>query len=570
MSESFDEVVLCVVDVETTGLRPTQDRVIEVAVVTATGAGVELDRWSTLVRPDDRPLAGRLEAVTAAPTFSEIAGDMCHRLSGGLVTGHNVRFDLRMLDAELGRLGHRLPKLDFFDTHAAATVLNVDTPNRSLAVLCDELGVPFTQWHTAEGDVDATLGMALKLLARAKAWGRTDVSSLCHLWMGDDIEWPDLERTGVAVRRDVATFPPGGRQPGNRSLSKPSWRRAGTGETASGESRGFSYTIDMSDMIRPAMIKAVYELVDERRPDEDWPDSWDPLWIELADYVTNGGEDSDEAAFLLGTALVNHASLEEEQTPAGQARVDFYRGDFHALEGISRLEAITTTLDGEDDGIAVEAYTLLADLYRRHGGRDQDVVAAFGQGLDAAVRMAAHREAAVVFDSSELLTTELVIAWWEYTSRRRDVQALVGLHDRLLAAQIATSSYADPGRLAADAVRRFAADGEVNVAEEFYGASFDSWIARNRLEDAAASGERLADVLAKAGRVGDAVKACELLWDSGAADQAVANRHSLILEREKRFGDALAVAERGLTLADSSYADALTKRVARCCKRLSQ
>ena len=40
-----------VVDVETTGLKASRHRIVQVAVVTTLGDGTVLDRWSTLVNP---------------------------------------------------------------------------------------------------------------------------------------------------------------------------------------------------------------------------------------------------------------------------------------------------------------------------------------------------------------------------------------------------------------------------------------------------------------------------------------------------------------------------------------
>lgn len=137
---ALDDVRFVMIDCETTGLRPDGDRIIEIAVVQIDATGAVLSEWSSLVRPTDRPLTGRLAAVVSAPTFAEIAGDLCAKLSTGVVAGHNVGFDLRMIDAELARIGAALPTLEYFDTHQAATFLNVDTPNRSLAVLCSEMG----------------------------------------------------------------------------------------------------------------------------------------------------------------------------------------------------------------------------------------------------------------------------------------------------------------------------------------------------------------------------------------------------------------------------------------------
>ena len=258
MGGPFDDLRLAVVDVETTGIRANEDRIIEVAVVTVDGSGVEHGRWSTLIRPDDRPLTGRLQSVTNAPTFGQIAGDLIERLSSGLIVGHNVRFDLRLIDAELRRMGIELPAVSFLDTYKVATQLNVDTPNRSLAVVCDALGVEFHQWHTAEGDAEATAKVTVALLERAGVWGRTDIQALCGSWYGETSLWPDITPTGVGLRRDPGVFPPGGAQPGSAAVWKPSWRRYGTGESSgSGSENALSFTLDLSDVIRSSTINRV-------------------------------------------------------------------------------------------------------------------------------------------------------------------------------------------------------------------------------------------------------------------------------------------------------------------------
>ena len=44
------ESLFAVVDVETSGLRPGRDHVLQIAVVTVDASGDVVDRWSTLVR----------------------------------------------------------------------------------------------------------------------------------------------------------------------------------------------------------------------------------------------------------------------------------------------------------------------------------------------------------------------------------------------------------------------------------------------------------------------------------------------------------------------------------------
>jgi DNA polymerase-3 subunit epsilon len=100
---------LAFVDVETTGLRPSEDRVAEIGVVTVDADRVE--RWTTLIKPTRRR---ELDSATDsqpvdrhddAPSFAEIATDLARRLSGRLFIAHNARFDHSFLRAEFHRVG---------------------------------------------------------------------------------------------------------------------------------------------------------------------------------------------------------------------------------------------------------------------------------------------------------------------------------------------------------------------------------------------------------------------------------------------------------------------------------
>ena len=136
------------------------------------------------MRPEDpgsSPVSGiRREMPAAAPTFAEIAGDAISRLAGGVVAGHNVIFDLRLLDAELRRLGHQLPTLAYLCTRELAYLLGVDVPNHSLAALCHYFGIDQPRWHTASDDAAATAALLARLVALAASYGRTD---LARLWL---------------------------------------------------------------------------------------------------------------------------------------------------------------------------------------------------------------------------------------------------------------------------------------------------------------------------------------------------------------------------------------------------
>lgn len=569
---TLDHVRFVVIDCETTGLRPATDQIIEIAVVMIDGTGAVLSAWSSLVRPTNRPLTGRLAAVESAPTFAEIAGDLCAQLSTGVVAGHNVGFDLRMIDAELARIGVALPTLEYFDTHQAATFLNVDTPNRSLAVLCSEMGVTFDRWHTAAGDAAATADLIVSLLDRAARWGHSDVSRFLRVWNGPSTVWPDIIPTGRVLVRDPVTFPPGGKQPGHPSLFKPSWRRYGDGSpTPLPDDGEFQFVIRASDYVTAdTYLSALRQIVLDTDPTEPWPTSWEPEWEEWGEHVRLGGEYADEALMqLLEVLLAREAN--RERTPDELAVSEFIGGEFAGLDGIATLERLTTTLasaTGEDALYFVDACVRLADLYRRHGGRHDDVARTFRRAFDAASAACASSAPTDDYDPVSYRLDDVLRAWWEYTERRRDVEDLINLYNAASAPHLRYGQFSEPGRLAAQSIRSYVYANELPVAERLYTALTPNWPDNCGYELSLAI-ERWAFVLAGDGRTDEALAICENAWARGWTSEELANRHSLILERLKRYEEALDIAERGLTLPPHHDREALEKRALRCRERLA-
>jgi DNA polymerase-3 subunit epsilon len=99
---------LAFVDVETTGLSPTENRIAEIGVVTVDDGCVE--RWTTLLQPSSRreactPTDSAVDGTNDAPRFRDIAADLARRLEGRLFVAHNARFDYSFLRAEFERAG---------------------------------------------------------------------------------------------------------------------------------------------------------------------------------------------------------------------------------------------------------------------------------------------------------------------------------------------------------------------------------------------------------------------------------------------------------------------------------
>ncbi len=94
---------LAFIDLETTGGRPTSDRITEIAIV-RTYNGVEVDRWESLVYPDI-PIPQMIQQMTGinnemvrnAPSFDELLPVILEMLKDHVVVAHNARFDVGFL-----------------------------------------------------------------------------------------------------------------------------------------------------------------------------------------------------------------------------------------------------------------------------------------------------------------------------------------------------------------------------------------------------------------------------------------------------------------------------------------
>lgn len=167
---------IAVIDVETTGLNPTRDRVLEIAVISAeldpSGTPVNRSVWQTLVRPDgDEPVrAGAVHGISAedlagAPSFAEIAGGLLDLLDGRVPVAHNLPFDGAFLRAEFERCDVRVPDFMAYGvcTLQLARAVLPDGPY-SLGGCCRRFGIPLIDAHTAAADALATVDLLGHLL----------------------------------------------------------------------------------------------------------------------------------------------------------------------------------------------------------------------------------------------------------------------------------------------------------------------------------------------------------------------------------------------------------------------
>ena len=155
-----------VVDVETTGLRPSRhDRIVEIAVVQVAPDGEIESDWSTLVNPmrdlGPQVIHGiRAADVLHAPSFERIAGTVASLLTGRVFVAHNASFDLGFVRSSFGDLGYDVPLVwpaSMCTMHWASELL--PGASRTLAGCCAHAGITMSTAHEALSDATATAGL---------------------------------------------------------------------------------------------------------------------------------------------------------------------------------------------------------------------------------------------------------------------------------------------------------------------------------------------------------------------------------------------------------------------------
>ena len=162
-------MTIVAIDIETTGLDPDRDAIIEVGAVKFNGNRVEAE-WSSLVNPARHVpefitgLTGIDDAMLRnAPTFREIARPLEQFVGDSAVLGHNVRFDLGFLQKHVPLAASKV-----LDTYELASVLMPNASRYNLGSLGKALGVLLPATHRALDDARVTHGVFVRLNALAE------------------------------------------------------------------------------------------------------------------------------------------------------------------------------------------------------------------------------------------------------------------------------------------------------------------------------------------------------------------------------------------------------------------
>jgi DNA polymerase-3 subunit epsilon len=146
-----------VVDVETTGFRPGQARIVSVAALAVGDDGNLEGSFSTLLDPGVDPGPTHVHGLTTEmlegqPTFADIVADLVDVLAGRTLVAHNVAFDYSFLAAEAELVGAELPIDTAMCTVELSRRLRLGVENLRLETLAAHWGVTQMRPHDALDD----------------------------------------------------------------------------------------------------------------------------------------------------------------------------------------------------------------------------------------------------------------------------------------------------------------------------------------------------------------------------------------------------------------------------------
>jgi len=155
-------------DTETTGLGDDAE-IVEVGLVKVIDGQI-VERYSQLLEPDGSvpELVTQITGIDNAmlkgqPRFAQIADTVLDFIGDFTMVAHNVDFDRRLLERQLGRV---LPNA-WIDTHDMAKIFLPTLTSYKLVAIAGALHIDNHTYHRALGDADCTAQVLLKLTEKA-------------------------------------------------------------------------------------------------------------------------------------------------------------------------------------------------------------------------------------------------------------------------------------------------------------------------------------------------------------------------------------------------------------------
>lgn len=171
--QSFLQTEFTVFDLETSGLEPGRDEILEIAGIRLRGAE-ELSRFEALIRPL-KPISPEVEKINGLNEIfllangrlsAAVLGDFLSFVGDSIVVGHNIReFDWLFILAHSKRHSLPLPQNKMIDTLELSRKL-LSLPQYNLTAVARHFGHENRNAHRAMPDVEVNTKVFINLMEK--------------------------------------------------------------------------------------------------------------------------------------------------------------------------------------------------------------------------------------------------------------------------------------------------------------------------------------------------------------------------------------------------------------------
>jgi len=179
----LDDATYCVLDLETTGISITTEKITEVGIMKVKNGEV-IDEFEIFVNPE-KPIPQRVvevtnitdEMVKDAETIDKVFPKILEFVGDSIIVAHNASFDVGFLKHNAKLLGYEFNNT-YIDTLPLAKDLFPDLKKYKLGKIADSLGIEVDVAHRALADVDTTVKVFNVMLKKLKAKGINTVDEI--------------------------------------------------------------------------------------------------------------------------------------------------------------------------------------------------------------------------------------------------------------------------------------------------------------------------------------------------------------------------------------------------------
>ena len=167
ISKRKKETKFVAIDVETTGLSPLYNELIEISAIKYEGAK-KLDTFSTLIKPK-KEVSRTITNLTGitnkmledAPTIEKVMPELIEFIGDNPIVAHNANFDYSFLQNNSNK---SFTNNKVIDTVAISRKMLPNLPNHKLNTVARYIGIQEEGYHRAEFDCECCAKIYMKYL----------------------------------------------------------------------------------------------------------------------------------------------------------------------------------------------------------------------------------------------------------------------------------------------------------------------------------------------------------------------------------------------------------------------